>query len=127
MIDTCEVSNRDYQKFVDAGGYETQDYWKEKLVNESGEPVTWEAAMDRFVDTTGNPGPKTWRDGRFPEGKDDYPVTGVSWYEAKAYARFAKKGMPTLHHWSWASYGDDRFIRPLSNLNSAGPAPVGSN
>jgi serine/threonine protein kinase/formylglycine-generating enzyme required for sulfatase activity/dienelactone hydrolase len=127
MIDTCEVSNRDYQKFVDAGGYEIQDYWKEKFINESGEPIAWEAAMETFIDETGWHGPKTWRDGRFPEGKDDYPVTGVSWYEAKAYARFAKKGMPTLHHWSWASYGDDRFIRPLSNLHGSGPEPVGSN
>ena len=40
--------------------------------------------MARFVDATGRPGPATWDAGSYPEGQENYPVTGVSWYEAAA-------------------------------------------
>ena len=32
--------------------------------------------------------------GHYPEGKADYPVAGVSWFEASAYAAFAGKTLP---------------------------------
>ena len=51
--------------------------------------------MAEFVDSTGRPGPATWQGGDYPEGQDDYPVSGVSWYEAAAYAEFAHKSLPT--------------------------------
>jgi formylglycine-generating enzyme required for sulfatase activity len=51
----------------------------------------------------------------------------VSWYEAAAYAAFAGKSLPTVHHWYRAA-GLSRFddILTLSNFSRKGPARVGS-
>jgi serine/threonine protein kinase len=68
-----------------------------------GRTLTWEAAVASFRDTTGRPGPATWELGNFPDGQDDWPVNGVSWYEAAAYAVFAGKLLPTIYHWYRAS------------------------
>ena len=75
-----------------------------------------------------DPGPATWEFGTYPEGKDDYPVSGVSWYEAAAYAEFAGKSLPTIYHWCRASgmrslYGD---IVRFSNFSTKGLARVGA-
>ncbi|HXV64351.1 MAG TPA: SUMF1/EgtB/PvdO family nonheme iron enzyme, partial [Vicinamibacteria bacterium] len=59
--------------------------------------------MALFVDATGRPGPATWEVGSYPEGREEHPVAGVSWYEAAAYAEFAGKSLPTAYHWTWAS------------------------
>ena len=104
-IDQHEVTNAEYQKFVDAGGYRNRDYWKEPIAGE-GRPLTWEQAMARFVDITGRPGPLAWESGHYPVGKGDYPVTGVSFYEAAAYAEFAGKSLPVLLQWFSASPSD---------------------
>ena len=93
-----EVTNREYQEFVEAGGYRRRDLWQHEIVDDAGE-LTFDEAMALFVDSTGRPGPSTWVGGTYPEGEDDYPVAGVSWYEAEAYARFAGFELPTIHHW----------------------------
>ncbi len=80
-IDKFEVTNAQYQQFVDQGGYRKPEYWKEKFIKD-GKELTWEQAMDLFRDPTGRPGPSTWEAGHFPQGQADYPVSGVSWYEA---------------------------------------------
>jgi eukaryotic-like serine/threonine-protein kinase len=96
FIDKYEVTNRQFKRFVDAGGYRTRDYWKESLIKD-GRELSWDEAMAEFRDNTGRPGPATWELGTYPEGQDDYPVNGVSWYEAVAYARFAGEMLPTVH------------------------------
>jgi hypothetical protein len=78
FIDRFEVTNRRFQVFVDKGGYTTRDYWKQQFVRD-GHQLSWSQAMDLFRDATGRPGPSTWEGGRYPEGKADYPVSGVSW------------------------------------------------
>jgi eukaryotic-like serine/threonine-protein kinase len=93
--DKYEVTNRQYQEFVDHGGYQKRDYWNEKFIRD-GKELTWEQAMEQFRDPTGRPGPSTWEAGHFPEGKGDYPVSGVSWYEAAAYTAFAGKTLPAM-------------------------------
>ncbi len=102
LIDRYEASNREYAEFVAAGGYRRRELWTE-LIEEDGRTLAWEDAMRRFVDRTGLPGPRDWSGGTFPEGKADHPVTGVSWYEADAYARFRGKSLPTVFQWEKAA------------------------
>jgi formylglycine-generating enzyme required for sulfatase activity len=128
LIDRYEVTNSEYRTFLDAGGYTAEEYWTEDFV-EGGVTVPFEAAMTRFVDTTGRPGPATWVAGDYPDGQDDYPVTGVSWFEAAAYARFVGKSLPTVWHWNRASTPErsDRVV-PMANLSGGlGPMPVGAS
>jgi dienelactone hydrolase len=101
-IDKFEVSNRQFRDFVRAGGYSDPRFWKHEFIKD-GRKLAFEEAMKLFVDRTGRRGPATWESGDFPEGKSDYPVTGVSWYEAAAYAEFAGKSLPTVYHWSQAA------------------------
>jgi hypothetical protein len=98
FVDRYEVTNRAYKRFVEAGGYDKPDCWKEAFV-ENGRSLAWREAMARFRDRTQRPGPATWEVGDYPEGQGDWPVTGVSWYEASAYAAFAGKRLPTVYHW----------------------------
>jgi iron(II)-dependent oxidoreductase len=89
FLDRFLVSNQLYQLFVEEGGYEQMSLWDESI---------WPAVLS-FVDKTGNPGPRYWENGRYPRGKEDHPVVGVSWYEASAYARWAGKRLPTDPEW----------------------------
>jgi len=104
LLGRFEVTNQEYQDFVDSGGYGRTEYWNglEFIDEDNGSTLALDEALTRFVDPTGFPGPATWEYGRYPEGREQHPVTGVSWYEAAAYARFADKDMPTLYHWSGA-------------------------
>lgn len=127
LMDRYEVTNEAFKLFVDSGGYNKRDLWKYPFVSE-GRALAWEEAIKLFVDKTGRPGPSTWEVGDYPEGKGDYPVTGVSWYEAAAYAEFIGKSLPTIYHWdraafTWAS----PVIVPASNLRGGGPKPVGAS
>ena len=81
--------------------------------------------MDLLRDSTGRPGPATWKAGHYPEGQADYPVGGVSWYEAAAYAEFAGKSLPAISQWFQAAPSSvAKYIIALSNFSSS-PAPVG--
>ena len=58
-VDRYEVTRGQYKQFIDAGGYQNADYWKEPFV-EDGETLIRTQAMDRFRDTTGRHGPAEW-------------------------------------------------------------------
>lgn len=126
LIDKYEVTNKEFKFFMDSGGYENKEYWKFPFVKEE-KVLSWEQAMALFRDKTGRPGPATWEVGDYPEGQDDYPVSGISWYEAAAYAEFTGKSLPTIYHWNVAANtaGLTSYIVPLSNFQDKGPAPVG--
>lgn len=126
FIDRFEVTNRQYKDFVDQRGYQRREYWKVPF-SKNGRSLSWEEAMGEFHDATGRPGPSTWEGGTFPAGREDFPVSGVSWYEAAAYAEFAGKSLPTISHWFRAA--DIRttpFVLPVSNFGGNGPAKVGT-
>jgi dienelactone hydrolase len=61
-------------------------------------------------------------------------VTGVSWYEAAAYADFAGKSLPTIEHWETAAghyfrgtwWTFPSLLIPISNFSGDGPVPVGT-
>jgi hypothetical protein len=118
LIDRFETTNRQFKRFIDAGGYRDKQYWQVPFVR-SGKPVSWEESVAVFKDKTGRPGPATWEVGDYPAGQDDYPVTGVSWYEAAAFARFAGKQLPTVYHWAAAArIGLSSSIVPQSNIEA---------
>jgi hypothetical protein len=131
FIDKYEVTNKQFKVFLDAGGYHEKDYWIHPFIKD-GVDLTWERAMDTFRDLTGQHGPAGWQAGDYPDGKDNYPVTGVSWYEAAAYAEFSGKSLPTTEHWDMAAglneYSNRRLpsrLIPMSNFNDQGPVPIG--
>ncbi len=125
-VDKFEVTNAQFQQFVDQGGYRNKDYWKEKFVKD-GKELNWEQAMDMLRDPTGRPGPSTWDGGHFPQGHANDPVGGVSWYEASAYAAYAGKSLPVLLQWIKTSPPElGRFVASVSNFAGKGPAAVGS-
>ncbi len=132
FIDRTEVTNRAFKEFLDAGGYSKPEFWKPEF-KKGGQVISWLEAMKAFVDRTGRPGPSTWELGGYPEGQDDYPVSGVSWFEAAAYAEFRGKSLPTIYHWARAALSQEEFRRPLSpfilplsNFGGPGPAKVGT-
>ncbi|HEY7394231.1 MAG TPA: protein kinase [Gemmatimonadaceae bacterium] len=127
-IGKTEVTNREYAGFIAAGGYQKREYWTEPM-RRQGRPVTWDAAMAEFHDRSGSPGPSTWNGGTYPPGQGDFPVGGVSYYEAAAYARFVGRRLPTLLHWRRAAARNSvvsgwAFLS-ASNMNSAQPRRVG--
>lgn len=87
-IGRYEVTNEAFQEFVDQGGYESPEYWEHLTFFRDGVELSWEQAVAEFGDSTGQPGPSTWELGDYPPGEGSYPVRGVSWYEASAYADF---------------------------------------
>lgn len=136
FIGRYEVTNREYKAFVDAGGYGNREYWQHPFVKD-GRQLTWDEAMRELVDASGRPGPSHWMAGDYPAGQADYPVSGVSWYEAAAYAAYAGKSLPTEAHWDAASgaftpmnavpqLGGFAVLAPFANFGGQGPAAVGT-
>jgi len=141
-IARSEVTNREFKEFIDAGGYESVEYWRELPFRHRGQTLSWDQARKLFVDATGRPGPAGWQLSTYPDGQDDRPVGGISWYEAVAYARFREQQLPTIHHWMRAAFtpydpmfptaaaitAQSRFFAdaPLSALSEHGLGPWGT-
>jgi iron(II)-dependent oxidoreductase len=103
-IDQYQVTNQQYLAFMDAGGYETREYWIDSDRNKDWEwkckqgisqPAFWKHEGNRWVYRT------MFNDVPLPL---DWPVY-VSQAEAKAYARWAGKSLPTEAEWQGAAYG----------------------
>ncbi len=89
-LDVRPVTNKQFEQFIAAGGYERHEYWcKEGWV--------WREKRN-FTE------PTNWKDNKCNKG--DHPVIGVSWYEADAYARWAGKRLPSEEEWEKAARGD---------------------
>jgi formylglycine-generating enzyme required for sulfatase activity/dienelactone hydrolase len=134
FIDKYEVTNRQYKDFIESGGYQKREYWEDEIIDKERK-LSWGTAMKLFIDKSGRPGPSTWEAGDYPDGQANYPVNGICWYEAAAYATFAGKELPTVDHWESGAgfnymefwYGFGHKLIPLSNFNNKGPDPVGYN
>ncbi len=131
LMGRFEVTNRDYKEFVDAGGYSDPSFWNRDFLKE-GSTEPFEEAMATFIDKTGRPGPSTWELGSYPDGLADHPVSGISWFEADAYAEFKGMSLPTIYQWARAALPSVEISDSLaanmiafSNFESSGTRPVG--
>ncbi len=126
LMDRHPVTNREYKRFVDDGGYVREEFWREPL-SDGERALPWAEAIARCTDAVGHPGPATWEMGDFPAGGEDHPVAGVCWYEAAAYAAWAGKMLPTIFHWNRVAMTfSSALIAPLANLSGRGTVAVGS-
>jgi eukaryotic-like serine/threonine-protein kinase len=126
LMDRFEVTNREFKRFVDSGGYQRRELWDYPFVKD-GRVIPWAEAMARMTDRTGRTGPSTWEAGDYPTAQENHPVAGVSWYEAAAFAKFEGKSLPTVAHWNHAaSVYNSAWIVPASNFSGRGTVPVGA-
>jgi hypothetical protein len=124
FIDRHEVTNREFKRFLDRGGYETGWLWYGVV----GFGNLWQDRVKGFVDLTGKPGPRFWKNGSYPAGLGDLPVTGICWAEAVAYARLFEKRLPTIRHWNLAcGHEFSAAVLPRSNVDGHGPLRVGKS
>ena len=113
-IDKYEVTNKQFKEFVDAKGYEIFQYWTDMEFILEGESLSWEEAKELMIDSTGTPGPASWELGSYRDGEENFPVTGISWYEAQAYARFKGNILPPMYHWAKAAFPPTEIGAPIS-------------
>ncbi len=58
-----------------------------------------------FCEKTGHPEPSFWKDRIFPEGKEDNPVSNISWHSANRYCKWSGKRLPSEEEWEKAARG----------------------
>jgi formylglycine-generating enzyme required for sulfatase activity len=112
-IGEFEVTNEEYKKFMDDGGYNKVEHWSEGGYGMFDEPLYWNTAE--------------YNGGSIP-GNENFPVVGVSWFEAVAYCSWLseKTGnvyrLPTEAEWEKAARGGD-YLDGDDNGLAANPIP----
>jgi iron(II)-dependent oxidoreductase len=137
-IDALPTTNEEYASFISEGGYGRREWWSEEGW-QWRERENWQAPLYWQRD-----GERGWHaQTMFAEEvlEARHPVTGISWYEAEAYARFRGLRLPTEAEWekaaSWDaagakrnrfSWGDEQPTTALCNFNAHywGTTSVGS-
>ena len=125
LLARYEVTNREFEEFVNAGAYRNQELWQEPFAR-NGSSLSWEEGMAEFRDRSGRAGPSSWEGGTYPAGQEQHPFSGVSWYEAASYARFVGASLPTVFHWVAARDGEAVNMSSIGNFRGNGTYPVGT-
>jgi gamma-glutamyl hercynylcysteine S-oxide synthase len=89
-IDKYPVTNVAFKKFLDAAHYQPKDGLN-------------------FL--------KDWKDGSYPDGWANKPVTWVSIEDAREYAKWAGKRLPHEWEWQYAAQGNDGRTFPWGNCD----------
>ena len=117
-ISKYEVSNEQYQKFVDDGGYDNPKYWDFPM-NIGGIIHDFNSTTKKFVGKYGKSGPANWSYGKYPNGLENHPVTGINWFEARAYANYMGLDIPNVFQWLYASGAGVSGIYDAKVLNNS--------
>jgi ergothioneine biosynthesis protein EgtB len=141
-IDRLLTTNDEYARFINEGGYTRREFWSDEGWTWK-EKESWTCPLYWSCNDDSNGSERSWRvQTMFDEGAlaPQHPVTGVSWYEAEAYARFNGKRLPSEAEWekaaSWDAalqhkrrfaWGDEEPNATRCNFNSSfwGTTPVG--
>jgi len=129
-ISKTEVSNKEFQDFVNSGGYEDSQYW-DFPIKIGGLEYNFEGSIKKFIDKHGQYGPANWSYGQYANNAENFPVTGISWFEARAYAKYKGYKLPNIFQWL-SSAGLSGFVSDLpdisrSNLESSQLCEVGDS
>lgn len=100
VVDKYEVSNGEFKKFIDGDGYNKREYWTD---------AGWQWKQSNNITR-----PLYWSDSRY--NQENYPVVGVSWYEAYAYAKWSGKRLPTEAEWEFVARGLTSSSAPWGRL-----------
>ena len=121
-IDKYKVTNSQYLEFISAGGYQHPEYWREedwnwRTQNNITHPVFWRQINGQWHYRA------MFNEIELPQ---DWPVY-VSHAEASAYARWARKSLPTEAQWHRAAYGPSENSEQLYPWGNDAPEPKFGN